>query len=121
MVTSYQWLSTGTGVLVAAVIFYLVRRDHLHGRYALWWLPIAVVVAVLGAYPRLVDLVGPVLGIHYPPVLPLVVGFALVLIKLLMMDIERSKNERRLQRLIQRVAILEGRLRHTPPVEPEEY
>jgi len=106
---SYQWTSAFLGPLFGIVIIYLIRRNHLHSRYALWWLPLAIVIGLLGVFPDIVDKVAPFLGISYPPVLVLVVGLGVLLIKILVMDIERSRNEVKLQRLIQRVAMLEGR------------
>jgi len=31
-------------VLLAGSILYLVRRDHLHGSYAVWWLVVAAAI-----------------------------------------------------------------------------
>jgi hypothetical protein len=106
-----HWLSAVIGVVTASIILYLVRRDHLHARYAMWWIPAAFAIALLGVFPQLVDWIGPKLGIHYPPVLPLILALVLVVVKILLMDIERSRNEVKLHRLIQRVAMLETELR----------
>ena len=92
------------------IILLLIRRDFMHTRYALWWLPTALAVAILGVFPRLSDFIAAKLGIGYPPILPVIVGLGLILIKLLTMDLERSKNERKLHRLAQRVAILESKM-----------
>lgn len=108
-------LSAAIGVIAAAVILYLVRRDHLHARYAMWWIPAAFAIALLGIFPQVVDWVGPMLGIHYPPVLPLILALVLVMVKILLMDIERSRNEVKLYRLVQRVAMLEAEIRATDP------
>lgn len=105
-----NWISSVIGLLTAGLIFYLVRRDHLHTRYALWWVPVAFIVAVLGVFPQLVDWLGGILGISYPPVIPLLLGLVAMVVKVLVMDIERSRNEVKLTRLVQRVAILEKRL-----------
>jgi len=107
---TYQWTSAFLGTLFAIATLYLIRRNHLHSRYALWWLPFASVVALLGIFPSISDWIAPLLGISYPPVLVLVLGMGIILIKLLVMDIERSRNEVKLQRLVQRVAMLEGRM-----------
>jgi hypothetical protein len=95
------------GVLLASAILYLVRRDHLHGSYALWWLAVAVVILLLGVFPPVIDWLGSVTGIYYPPVLPIIVGIGMILIRMLKMDIDRSRQERQLRRLIQKLAILE--------------
>ena len=95
------------GVLLAGAILYLVRRDHLHGSYALWWLAVAVVILLLGVFPPVIDWLGRVTGISYPPVLPIIVGIGMILIRMLKMDIDRSQQERQLRRLTQKLAILE--------------
>ena len=105
------WLSAVVGVVTSVMIIYLVRRDHLHARYAMWWIPAAFAIALLGVFPHLVDWIGPKLGIHYPPVLPLILALILIVVKILLMDIERSRNEVKLHRLIQRVAMLETEIR----------
>src|SRR5689334_4813665 len=99
------------GVLLAGSILFLVRRDHLHGPYALWWLVMAGITLVLGAWPRLIDRVAEFAGINYPPALLIVVGLCLILIRLLQLDIERSRQERQIRRLTQKLAILEEEIR----------
>ena len=107
---TYQIVSGLIGLTVAGFILFLIRRDHLHVRHSLMWLPVALGVAVLGIFPTLSDAIARWLGVAYPPVLPLLVAVAFLLIKQLIGDIERSRNERKLERLVQRLAILEGRL-----------
>ncbi|ADJ29184.1 DUF2304 domain-containing protein [Nitrosococcus watsonii] len=118
----YQWTSTLIGLLIAGLILFLVRRDHLHGPYAIWWLVVAAMVVVLGAFPRLFDTVAPLFGVAYPPILAVVLGMGLLLIKMLTMDLERSRQERKLRRLTQRLAMLEALLekeRRNRPAQKE--
>ncbi|MGH8042594.1 MAG: DUF2304 domain-containing protein, partial [Rudaea sp.] len=49
-------------------------------------------------------------GIHYPPVLPIILGIGMILVRMLKMDIDRSRSERQLRRLTQKLAILEQEL-----------
>lgn len=109
MVTG-QITSAILGVVLAGAILFLVRRDHLHGPFALWWFAVAAATFVLGVFPNLVVWLGHLTGIVYAPVLPIIVGLSLVLIRLLKLDIDRSKQERRLRRLTQKLAILEQEL-----------
>ena len=110
-----NWISATIGLMTAGLIFYLVRRDHLHTRYALWWVPVALVMAILGVFPQIADWIGQLMGISYPPVIPLLLGLVAMVVKILVMDIERSRNEVKLTRLVQRVALLEKRLDdHSP-------
>jgi hypothetical protein len=106
MVTG-QITSAVLGIVLAGAILFLVRRDHLHGPYALWWFAVAAATFVLGVFPKLIPWLGKVTGIFYAPVLPIVVGLSLVLIRLLKLDIDRSKQERQIRRLTQKLAILE--------------
>jgi hypothetical protein len=96
------------GASVGVLILWLVRRNHLHGGYALWWLAMAATVTLLGSWPQLFDIVAAELGVNYPPILALVLGFSLVLVKLLTMDVARSRQERKIRRLAQRLAMLEA-------------
>ena len=66
------------GVGLAGAILYLVRRDHLHGPFAAWWLMVAAATLI-----------------------------SMVLLRLLKLDIDRSRQERRMRRLTQKLAILE--------------
>ena len=113
---TYQMTSMVIGLLLATVILWLVRRDHLHGPYAVWWIGAAATVSLLGFFPGVFDAVAAHLGIAYPPMLAMVLGFALLLVKILTMDLERSRQERQIRRLAQQIAMLEAA---APPLEPE--
>ena len=105
-----QLTSAAISVLLAGAILYLVRRDHMHGSYALWWLAIAAAILVLGVFPQVIDWLGRVSGISYPPILPIIIGIGMILIRMLRTDIDRSRQERQLRRLAQKLAILEQEL-----------
>ena len=107
-----HWTSAIAGLATAILIFYLIRRDHLHTRYALWWIPVAITIGTLGLFPQITDWIAPKLGISYGPIIALLAGLISLIIKILLMDIERSRNETKLNRLIQKIAILEGEVNH---------
>ena len=105
-------LVTGTiGLVVAAIIILLIRKDRLHVHHGLGWVIVAIGFALLGFSPSVIDEIAQVLGVSYPPVLGLTVGISILVVKTLFMDIDRSHIEMRNQRLIQRVAMLEADLR----------
>ncbi|MBS0516097.1 MAG: DUF2304 domain-containing protein [Proteobacteria bacterium] len=101
------------GIALAGAILYLVRRDHLHGSYALWWLVVAAATLGIGMFPHVVDWLGEIVGIAYPPILAIILGMGLILIRMLLMDVDRSRQERTLRRLTQRLAILDQELSDT--------
>jgi ABC-type Fe3+-siderophore transport system permease subunit len=118
-------LTLGIGLVLAGTILYLVRRDHLHGPYALGWLALAAVIIAIAAFPRIIDKIGSLVGISYPPILVCLLAIAALLIKSLIGDLERSRQERALRRLSQKLAILERDLAQArardglPPVRVE--
>jgi len=99
------------GIATAITIVILIRRDHLHVRYGLWWTGAAIAFALLGLFPAFFDSIAKYLGVSYPPILALTLAVAILVIKILVMDIERSRNAIRMQRLIQRIGLLESDLR----------
>jgi len=113
-------LTTGfIGIATAITIVILIRRDHLHVRYGLWWTGVAVAFALLGLFPAFFDSIAKFLGVSYPPILALTLAIAILVIKILLMDIERSSNTIKMQRLIQRIALLESDLREMQGKSPE--
>ncbi len=110
MMLTGQITSAILGIGLTAAILFLVRRDHLHGPYAVWWFAVAAATFALGVFPALVVWLGRVTGIVYAPVLPIIVGLSLILIRMLKLDIDRSKQERQIRRLTQKLAILEQEL-----------
>ena len=98
------------GIILAGSILYLVRRDHLHGIQAVWWLLVAVSALIAGLFPKFIDRIGLAFGVQYPPMLLVMLALVAVLIKLVLSDIELARKERRLRRLTQKLAILEHEL-----------
>ena len=112
---AYQWTAALMGLSVGATILWLVRRAHLHGSYAVWWIVVAAGVVLAGLFPRVVDHIGGMLGVAYPPVLAMVVALGALRLKVLTMDLERTRQETALRRLTQRLAILEAELARLQP------
>ena len=103
---SYQITSSILGLSLAGTILWLIRRDHLHSHQALWWLLVALIVMVLGIFPRLIDILAYQLGVNYPPTLLFSLGMGMILIKVIAIDLHQSDLERKIRRLAQKIAIL---------------
>lgn len=103
--------SAALGVVIAVGILWLVRRDRMHGGYALWWLLVAIGALLIGFFPTTVDWAAGKLGVHYPPMLLVLAALAAIVLKLAATDIDATLRERRLRRLLQKVAILELELK----------
>ena len=109
MFLSYQIISAAIGFVIGVTILVMIRKNHLHSGYAVWWLGVAGSIMLFGSFPKLIDKVGQVLGVSYPPVLLIVLGVCVIMVKILTMDIERTRQEKKLRRLVQRLAILEAK------------
>jgi len=95
------------GIGLAVGILYLVRRDHLYIRQGVFWIAIAVFSLVFGLWPFLIDSLGGLLGIAYPPTLLFLGAIMVLIVKALLGDIALTKVQRDLRRLNQRIALLE--------------
>ena len=108
-----QITTMALGLGLAAVILYLVRRDHLYLPYGVFWFLVALAAVVFGLSPRLIDTIAAWVGVAYPPAfLFLCVGLVLF-VKALHADMVNTRIERELRRLNQELAILSARQRQS--------
>lgn len=105
---SLQATTALMGVSLAVLILYLIRRDHLYLMHGLFWVMVAIAAVVLGAWPGLIDRLGAVTGVVYPPALMLVLTCMVLLVKALHADMVNTGIERDVRRLNQRLALLEA-------------
>jgi len=108
--TNPQIVSSIIGCVLALIIYWLVRRDHLAPRQALRWVLVASIVLILGTFPIIIDWIGHAVGISYPPIIPVIVGLGAALIKILLMDIQYTKAKVTQDRIVQKLAMLEAEL-----------
>ena len=106
----YSVLTGSLGLALAVLIMVLIRRDRLHVSHCIWWMAVALVVVLLGVFPRLSDYVAAWFNIAYPPSIVFVVAILALLVKALIEDLEISRDRRRLLRLAQKVSIMEARI-----------
>ncbi|NCC24702.1 MAG: DUF2304 domain-containing protein [Deltaproteobacteria bacterium] len=95
------------GLGTAGTILLLIRRDRLAPGHSLWWMAVATCSVFLAFFPGIVDELGRLIGIRYPPILLVLLGLSAVLVKLLLMDLDRSRQERQIRILAQRLAVYE--------------
>ena len=119
---SLQLTTTLMGIGLAALILYLIRRDHLYVMHGLFWVFVASAAAFLGVWPGLIDQLAVLLGVSYPPALLLLLGCMILLVKSLHTDMVNTRIERDVRRLNQRLALLQldlDTLRQTDAPTPE--
>ena len=107
---SYNMTTAFLGIATVLVIFYLIRRNAIYIKYTFWWLGTSAAILLFSLFPQLSDVIVQAIDISYPPALLFFCAILLLFMKILLMDIERSKQEIRLRRLVQRLAIIEAQL-----------
>ncbi|XPV77113.1 MAG: DUF2304 domain-containing protein [Desulfovibrio sp.] len=108
---NYEVTTAIIGAGVTFTLFHLMRRDVLYPRYAIWWIFCAFSILILGIFPKISDAIAGIVGVSYPPALIFTVALLVICLKMLLMDIERSRLESRLRRLMQRNALLHRKLK----------
>ena len=95
------------GAALSLTIVFLTRRDHISPLVAARWFALALLVLFVGFFPGIVDIVGKYFGIGYPPIIPVLLALGAAMVKILLMDIERQRLNTKIDRLVQRMAMLE--------------
>ena len=95
------------GVILAATLLYLVRKDHLHISHGLGWTIAILLCALLGFAPGIFDSIALTAGVNYAPILGITLAIAALIVKALIIDIELTQLKIKQQRLVQKIAILE--------------
>ncbi len=106
--TSAHIIAAFIGAVFSLTIVFLTRRDHISPLVAARWFALALLVLFVGFFPSVVDVIGAKLGIGYPPIIPVLVALGAAMVKILLMDIERQRLNTKIDRLVQRMAILEN-------------
>lgn len=107
------------GAALSLTIVFLTRRDHISPLVAARWFALALLVLFVSFFPGIVDHVGLRLGIGYPPIIPVLIALGAAVVKILLMDIERQKMINKIDRLIQRVAIIENAVEENTVVKAQ--
>lgn len=107
---SYNLTTAAFGISVVLAILFLIRKNSIYVRYTFWWMAVCGGILAFSIFPRISDMIVKFLGISYPPAFIFFVAILMLFVKTLFMDIDRSKQEVRIRRLVQRMAMLEAQL-----------
>lgn len=108
---SYAISAAVISSVLTACMLWLIRRDQLYLRDAMFWLFTAIASIVLGLFPALVDQLGGAASVIYPPALVLAMVCVVLIIKALLSDIALTGLRREVRRLNQRVALIDAEKR----------
>jgi hypothetical protein len=105
-----QLASIVFATLVFLLVFEMVRRRHLHERYAILWLGAALVLLVLAVWTGLLKSVSDLVGIKTPSNAFFVIAFGFLLLLVLHFSSVVSKLSDETRVLAQRLALVEQQL-----------
>ena len=117
----YQYFSALVAIVFFLVVMVLIRRDSIRMGSAFRWFAIAIVALIVGIEPTLVDWLAAKLGITYGPILPLLLVCVFLMIKALLADIDRARTQVKLDRLNQKLALLEQDIANAGVREPRDH
>ena len=93
--------------IYSVYLIYLMRKLKLHIFQMSWWLITVITLLIFGVYPKLIDKIGFLLKIKYPPIFLVILAILFLLIKLIFLDKYITENEIRIKDLSRKIAILE--------------
>jgi hypothetical protein len=88
-----------------AFILRLVRRRQLRAKYSVLWISLGLVLALIAAFPRLLERASEALGIYYAPAAFLAVAVAFLLVLVVHFSWELSRLEDRTRVLAEEAAL----------------
>ena len=110
---AHVFLVIGTLASVAFILF-LLRRRQLHGKYAMVWTAAAMSLAMLAIFPGLLTKISEWLGVSYPPILFAVVAIGFLLVVVIQLSWELTRQEDRTRALAEELALLRSELDDDP-------
>jgi hypothetical protein len=105
-VTGVHIIALVSALITLTVIIELSRRRHLHEKYAIIWLAVAVVIAVFAVFPGLFNSLAHSLGVKNPPDLLSVLAALFLLVICVRLSWEVGRLEDRSRALAEEVALL---------------
>lgn len=103
-------ITSALGLVIAALILILIRRDRLEAGVGVAWILVAAGFCLLGFAPFLIDALAKLLNVAHAPSLAFSLALGAITLKLVYDDVQRSKAQIRLKRTLQRLAMLEAQL-----------
>jgi hypothetical protein len=97
--------------VLLGLVLELVRRRRLTEEHSLIWIIGAFVLLALSSWRNVLDVLAPVIGVHYPPALLLLALTGFVLLVSLYFSVVISRQRRDIERLLEEIALLAADVR----------
>jgi hypothetical protein len=106
-----QIIAVAGSVLLLLVVLELVRRRKLTEEYSFLWIAACGGLLVLSIWREILHTVARWLGVHYPPMVLLLVLIGVVFVASLCFSVIVSRQRQQIERLIEESAILTAEMR----------
>lgn len=104
--TGVHIIALVSALITLTIIIELSRRRHLHEKYAIIWLAVAVVIAFFAIFPGLFNSLAHAFGVKNPPDLLTVTAALFLLVVCVRLSWEVGRLEDRSRMLAEEVALL---------------
>ena len=108
--TSTYWLGVVFAFIVLFGIFVRMRNQGMKERYATWWLVIAIAVAVISIFPRVLDEAAHLVGVQVPLNLAFFLAGVIMLLLSLRFSLDLSQSDEERRRLTEEIAFLRAEI-----------
>ena len=107
-------------VVALGYVLSLLRSGRLRARFALLWTAVGIGLAILAAFPSLLDWTAERVGVFYPPAVFLLAATAFLFLVAVQFSWEISRLEERTRVLAEEVALLRRERGHGPTDRPTD-
>ena len=108
--TSTYWLGVIFAFIVLLGIFFRMRNQGMKERYATWWLVIAIAVAVISIFPRVLEGAAHLVGVKVPLNLAFFLAGVIMLLLSLRFSVDLSQSDEERRRLAEEIAFLRAEI-----------
>ena len=122
MIDRIQIVALTVSVVLLLVVLELVRRRKLTEEYSFLWILSSLALLALSVRREILHAAARWLGVHYPPILLVMLLILMVFVASLCFSVIVSRQRQQIERLIEETAILSAELRElrsarTPQVD----
>lgn len=96
-------------ILFMLFIIVLVRNNKLEEKYSLLWIIFGIGIIVISIFPNIINSVALFFDVFYPPSLIFLLAFIVLAIYIIHLSVVVTKQNKRIIKLTQEIAILEER------------
>jgi hypothetical protein len=96
-------------LIFIVIVIDMVRRNKLQEKYSILWIAFAFLLIIFSAFPRFILKISELVNVKYAPALIFLIGFLFMIVYMLSLTATVSKQEKKIIKLAQEVAMLKAK------------